>query len=284
MSKNEINNEFTDRTDTIEIPENTTVVPKSVTQNVPESITEIQYIPEPIPDPPSVTIETQNIPETLSTVQKIKPKYEVVFFARYPNSPRPTSEEITNFFNNYGVVHHLVCPDGKNFAIIFMNSLSTTIERRRTRTTISQIIKDMTPENKFYITVANSNRNMIHNNVPQVRYKRNYNNGYNNYRRPNIPENYNGQQNRNYVNNNYQDSQQNRNYINNNYQVKNFKNSYDKNENNHYRKRTNYNYQNGNYNKPQVYKRVLTNNYRNSNASYVKNTDQEVNYNYTVTP
>jgi hypothetical protein len=90
-------------------------------------------------------------------LQKERIIYEVVFFARY-NNGRPSVEEITNFFSNYGVVHHVNCPEGRNNAFIFMSSLSTTTEHRRTRTTISQIINDMTPENRFHITVASSNR------------------------------------------------------------------------------------------------------------------------------
>jgi len=53
-----------------------------------------------------------------------------------------------------------------------MSSLNTTEEHRRTRATIGQIIKDITPENRFHITVASSNRNgqgqsqAINNNYP----------------------------------------------------------------------------------------------------------------------
>ena len=84
--------------------------------------------------------------------------YEVVFFCRYNTNPRPLTEEVIAFFNNYGVVHHVNCPEGRNYAFIFMTSLNTTAEYRRTRATIAQIIHDMTPENRFHITVASSNR------------------------------------------------------------------------------------------------------------------------------
>ena len=89
---------------------------------------------------------------------KEKMNFEVVFFARYNTNPRPNSEDIVNLFNKYGTVHHVNCPEGRNYAFIFMSSLNTTAEQRRTRTTISQIIRDMTPENRFHITVASSNR------------------------------------------------------------------------------------------------------------------------------
>uniref|UniRef100_A0A6C0LST9 RRM domain-containing protein n=1 Tax=viral metagenome TaxID=1070528 RepID=A0A6C0LST9_9ZZZZ len=86
--------------------------------------------------------------------------YEVVFFARYYDTKnlRPSKEDIESFFNKYGVVHHVNCPEGKNFAFIFMTSLNTEVIYRRTRTTISQIIHDMTDDNKFHLTVASSNR------------------------------------------------------------------------------------------------------------------------------
>ena len=92
--------------------------------------------------------------------------YEVVFFIKYhiPNIPRPSKEDAETFFNNYGVVHHINYPQNRNFMFVFMTSLNTPVEHRRTRTTISQIIRDMTPENKFHITVANSNRGGYRNN------------------------------------------------------------------------------------------------------------------------
>lgn len=112
--------------------------------------------------------------------QPEKANYEVVFFVRYRVTPRPPSEDVTKFFNNYGVVHHVNCPENRNYAFVFMTSLNTPAEYRRTRTTISQIIQDMTPENRFYITVANSNRrNMPYQNNS---YQNNY--GYQNYPRP----------------------------------------------------------------------------------------------------
>ena len=95
---------------------------------------------------------------SFSHSHKERPDYEVVFFARYGSNPRPPIEKITDFFNKYGVVHHVNCPEGRNYAFVFMSSLNTTAEHRRTRTTISQIIKDMTPETRFHLTVASSNR------------------------------------------------------------------------------------------------------------------------------
>jgi len=139
----------------------------------------------------------ENIPKTINTesaqivhdlaeenlpVQREKVNYEVVFFIRYNYAPRPSVDEITNLFNKYGVVHHVNCPENKNFAFVFMSSLSTMVEHRRTRTTIRQIIDDMTPETHFHITVASSNRG-----PQQWRPRSNYyqNNNYqnNNYQR-----------------------------------------------------------------------------------------------------
>lgn len=87
-----------------------------------------------------------------------RPTYEVVFFVRYSICPRPLVDELYKYFGKYGDVHHVNCPENKNYAFIFMTKLATTVEHRRTRTTISQIIQDMTPENRFHITVASSNR------------------------------------------------------------------------------------------------------------------------------
>ena len=86
------------------------------------------------------------------------PRYEVVFFVRYHSSARPSCEEITNYFNKYGTVDHVNSPENRNYAFVFMASLNTAVEHRRTRTSISQIINEMTPENRFHITVASSNR------------------------------------------------------------------------------------------------------------------------------
>ena len=110
---------------------------------------------------PEQVSNTQN-----TTNSKDRNTYEVVFFIKYhiPNIPRPSKEDAETFFNNYGVVHHINYPQNRNFMFVFMTSLNTPVEHRRTRTTISQIIRDMTPENKFHITVANSNRGRFRNN------------------------------------------------------------------------------------------------------------------------
>ena len=111
--------------------------------------------------------QIQTIEATGETVKE-RPHYEVVFFVRYGVNPRPSLEELTNLFNRYGEVHHINCPQDKNFAFVFMSKLSTDVEHRRTRVTISQIIKDMTPETRFHITVASSNRNPQVNHSSQV--------------------------------------------------------------------------------------------------------------------
>nr|WBF70658.1 hypothetical protein [Megavirus caiporensis] len=108
--------------------------------------------------------QTHEVPQVLQSSNTVseqsteKPKYEVVFFARYNKGQRPSVDVITTHFSNYGVVHHVKCPDSRNCAFIFMTSLSTTAENRRTRTTIRQIIHDMTRENQFHISVADGRR------------------------------------------------------------------------------------------------------------------------------
>jgi hypothetical protein len=88
-----------------------------------------------------------------------RPHYSVVFFVRYGFNKRPSVEDIIGFFNKYGTVHHVNSPQDRHFAFVFMDSLNTPVEHRKTRTTITNIINDMTPETRFHITVASSNRN-----------------------------------------------------------------------------------------------------------------------------
>ncbi|AVL94919.1 hypothetical protein ma533 [Moumouvirus australiensis] len=142
-------------------------------------------------------IENQNsesvTPEQTESIKSMeRPNYEVVFFARYNKDKRPPSEDITNFFNKYGVVHHVKCPEARNCAFIFMTSLNTTAEHRRTRTTISQIIHDMTPENQFHITVADGRRPRLYqnnnNNNNTNQFNRNY--SMNNFRNNNFRNNF----------------------------------------------------------------------------------------------
>lgn len=106
-------------------------------------------------------------------------RYEVVFFVKYNMTfERPSEENIVSYFTKYGDVDHVNCPENKNYAIVFMESLNTEVEHRRTRTTISQIIKDMTPETKFYITVASSGARQFNRNYYQGGSSRSYHHGY----------------------------------------------------------------------------------------------------------
>ena len=85
-------------------------------------------------------------------------KYEVVFFTRFEKE-RPSEQELIDLFSKYGQVHHTIRPERKtNIAFVFMTSLSTTDETLRIKSTISQIIADMTDECKFRVSVARSNR------------------------------------------------------------------------------------------------------------------------------
>lgn len=105
-------------------------------------------------------------------------KYEVVFFVRYHSCPRPCADDIKSYFSNYGTVDRVNCPDNRNYAFVFMTSLNTSAEHRRTRTTITQIINEMTPETRFHITVASSNRagysRPMQYSTPRTNYRSNY--------------------------------------------------------------------------------------------------------------
>jgi len=199
---------------------------------------------------PCTNVENNNVDDTQplqpqsDAPQTEKPSYEVVFFAKYYESyPRPSEEDITKFFNNYGTVHHIKCPEDRDFAFVFMSDLSTTEEHRRTRVTISQIIKDMTPETKFRVTVASSNR-------PRYDYNNNNgynNNSYNNNSYNNQPQNYNNYQpqRRNQHYNNYNQGY-NRGYNNQNYdQGYQGSRGYNQGYNQHYNRSSNQSYQQG---------------------------------------
>jgi ribosomal protein S6 len=102
--------------------------------------------------------------------------YEVVFFVRYNEDrhmARPSLEDMTSTFNKYGEVDHINYPENRNFAFVFMKKLNTTATYRRTRTAITQIINDMTPETRFFITVARK-RNNQWNNFGRNDHKRNW--------------------------------------------------------------------------------------------------------------
>jgi len=108
--------------------------------------------------------ETRTVNEEENENNNERIKYEVVLYAAYNNEsyPRPSEEDIEKFFNKYGKVDHIVCPEDKNCAFIFMESLNTDAEFKRTRTVINEIIKNMTTEENFYITVARSKRSNYH--------------------------------------------------------------------------------------------------------------------------
>jgi len=155
MSNSEIQNEVTDRTN--DVPETQVSETKNNESSIPCGII--------VCTPCGITVSTNDDPveevcddNVIPVAENERPTYEVVFFVRYNKNARPSLEEITTFFNLYGCVHHINCPEGRNYAFIFMTSLNTTAEHRRTRTIIGQIISDMSPESRFHITVASSNR------------------------------------------------------------------------------------------------------------------------------
>lgn len=102
----------------------------------------------------------QTQPEQLQMEQtEQRRRYAVVLFAKYnAELQRPSVEELTRFFNQYGVVDHINAPENTNFAFVFMASLSTPNTYQRTRATLSDIIRGMTPSTRFHIAVA-TNRN-----------------------------------------------------------------------------------------------------------------------------
>lgn len=102
------------------------------------------------------SLETSNR-SILPLNEKGEKLYEVVFFAHYSN--RPTVEEITAYFNQYGVVHHVDCPQTKQCAFIFMSTLSSNEQRNRTKNTLIQIRQQMDPTNPFNVSVASYPRN-----------------------------------------------------------------------------------------------------------------------------
>jgi hypothetical protein len=95
---------------------------------------------------------------------------EIIFFVRYDYlvrkaagyagelcstkhyNPRPSSGEIFDLFNCYGQVHHVDYPDYKNYAFVFISN----IDYRQTLSIISQIKRNMTPNNRFHINFAGS--------------------------------------------------------------------------------------------------------------------------------
>lgn len=103
-----------------------------------------------IPTPTPATTPTQSYTRTK--------KFEVVFYVKFRNN-RPPEDEIIEYFNTYGVVDHINCPENSNNTFIFMKTLSTTATTKRTYHTIKRIIDEMDLHNRFYISVASSNRN-----------------------------------------------------------------------------------------------------------------------------
>lgn len=149
----------------------------------------------------SETVESENQP---TNIESPKQHFEVVFYTKFGllNGPsRPTPEQLTDYFNRYGDVHHVKCPDDRQIAFIFMTSLNTNATQYRVRVTKEQIIKDMTPETKFYINVANSRKpqggftdrppRSEHNNQPHNYHQQpRYNNQPQQYYRTDRPQQY----------------------------------------------------------------------------------------------
>lgn len=106
-------------------------------------------------------VENTNVSVQQSSQSIRKNPYEVVFFAKYNNRDSkyiPSIETITDFFAKYGTIDHLDYNQEKHIAYIYMTRLSTTQTFLRTRSTLTQMIAEMTPATKFYVSVARANR------------------------------------------------------------------------------------------------------------------------------
>lgn len=112
----------------------------------------------------------ENVEEIVGEVDTTRspPKYEVVFFAKYKYNCRPTDQEIVNYFNHYGDVDHVKCPQDRNFAFIFMTTLNCETNQYRIKSTITRIINEMPEDFKFYVNVATSNRPPSQNQARQI--------------------------------------------------------------------------------------------------------------------
>ena len=100
--------------------------------------------------------------EVTTTERPPRPHYAVVLFVKYGldgSIPRPSLDDVNDFFGNFGEIDHLTYPENKDFVFVFMKSLNTTAAYQKTRTVIADIIHTMTPETRFYVSVANSRRN-----------------------------------------------------------------------------------------------------------------------------
>jgi hypothetical protein len=151
------NTENTENTENIETIENTMNAENSICDNTTQTQTHSPSLNEELDDTECSTSSQTISPDTnLTATAPVERKYAVVFFAKYyaQENPRPSEDSIQGFFNMYGQVDHVECPAGKNFAFIYMNSLSTQAEKSKTKNTMSAIIQSMTPETRFHLGVA----------------------------------------------------------------------------------------------------------------------------------
>lgn len=147
----------------------------------------------------NLQLDTLNqVDNTASSAQPARNNYEVVFYIKYRKNPMPSLSELVLLFEKYGSVHHITHFNDRNYAFVFMSSLKTDVQYRRTRTTIGQIIRDMTPETHFHISVANSNGL----NNKSNSYRSNQNNTSYRHNRTHKPSRYNEQYRRDRYNRN----------------------------------------------------------------------------------
>ena len=139
-------------------------VPVETTKFVPKKLTSyadtVEGSNRHYKKPVASEIETEVFQDAPSIIEEPRErKYELVLFAKYgfkDIQKRPSEEDIIAFFNNYGVVSHVSCPENKQFAIVYMTSIKTSAVHQKAFAVIGDIVNSMTEENKFHISIANA--------------------------------------------------------------------------------------------------------------------------------
>jgi hypothetical protein len=130
------------------------------------------------------TNPSNGVQETQLSLDSERKTYEVVLFSRWYNRDRPSENEITDLFTNFGKVHHVSLPKTRtNVAFVFMESVNTDVTRARVRSVINMIRqygKDKLAENdQFFVDVARPRRRSY---GQYNQYNQNYyGGGYNRY-------------------------------------------------------------------------------------------------------
>ena len=146
--------------------------------------------------------DDQTSDQSSGNQQYVNNKFAVVFYVNYIVG-RPLESAIVKYFNDYGEVSHVKCPENCEYAFVYMLSLKTDAPTKRTRTIIHNIKNDMKATNRFIINVANSkNRNNNYDTYPRYN-NMNRQNNYDNPRYNNYNPRYNNMNRHNYNNQRY---------------------------------------------------------------------------------